>query len=84
MRFKYFDGAVCYDGGDMNYFNGAIRADGKFVFDSSSNRAQVEPLTDSLGHFFIASNEAVGLSIHEAFMCRCTVFSHRVCQCTCC
>ena len=47
-RFRVFDGAVQYDGGDMNYFNGAIRADGKFNFAGNGTRAQVEVLTDSI------------------------------------
>ena len=47
-KFRYFDGAIRYDGGDMNIFNGSIRADGKFNFDSSGSRAQIETLTDSL------------------------------------
>jgi len=32
-----YDGAKIYNGGDMNYFNGAIKADSKFNFVSGGN-----------------------------------------------
>ena len=47
-----YDGAKTYDGGDMNYFNGAIRADGKFTFDSSGNQAKVEVIAIDLDGSF--------------------------------
>jgi len=46
-QFKNFDGAAKFDGGDLNYFNGTIKADGKFNF-NSGDRAEIEILTDKL------------------------------------
>ena len=47
-RYRHFDGAVSYNGGDINYFNGGIKADGKFNFEGNGVRAQIEIITDRL------------------------------------
>ena len=51
-KFKRFNGAIQYNGGDLNYFNGSIKADGKFIFDSGGNRAQIEKISDELSGNF--------------------------------
>ena len=47
-RFRIFDGAAKYDGGDLNYFNGTIKADGKFDFNGNGIKAELEILTDKI------------------------------------
>lgn len=47
-RFKRFNGKACYNGGDINYFNGAIKADGKFDFEGNGFKARIETFTDDL------------------------------------
>lgn len=47
-RFRYFDGKLNYNGGDINYFNGMIKADGKFNFEGNGIKAQIEILNDNL------------------------------------
>ena len=47
-RLRYFDGKNSYDGGDINYFNGAIKADGNFNFNGNGIKAQIETLIDNL------------------------------------
>ena len=51
-RFKRFNGEIRFNGGDLNLFNGSMRADGKFNFDSGGNRAQVEKISDELSGIF--------------------------------
>ena len=47
-RYRTFNGAIQYSGGDLNYFNGAIRANGRFDFSGNGIRAEVEILTDDI------------------------------------
>jgi len=51
-KFKRFNGAIQYSGGDLNIFNGSIKADGKFIFDSGGNRARIEKISDELSGSF--------------------------------
>lgn len=51
-KFKRFNGAIQFNGGDLNNFNGSIKADGKFNFDSGGNRARVEKISDELSGNF--------------------------------
>lgn len=48
LRSVRFNGKSQYDGGDLNYFNGAIRADGTFTFEGDGNKALTEILTDEI------------------------------------
>lgn len=48
LRSSRFDGKSHYDGGDINYFNGAIQADGTFNFDGDGNKAFTEILSDKI------------------------------------
>ena len=53
-----YDGIKLYDGGDMNYFNGAIKADGKFTFESEGNQAKFEIIAiDKDGNFSVKHTE---------------------------
>ena len=47
-----YDGAKNYDGGDMNYYNGAIKANGKFNFEGNGNHAKVEVIAVDLDNSF--------------------------------
>jgi len=51
-KFKRFNGVIQYNGGDLNYFNGSIKANGRFNFDSGGNRARVENFSDDLNGIF--------------------------------
>lgn len=51
-KFKRFNGETQFNGGDLNRFNGSIRADGKFNFDSGGNRARIEKISDELSGSF--------------------------------
>ena len=51
-KFKRFNGAIQYNGGDINLFDGSIKADGKFIFDSGGNRARIEKISDELSGIF--------------------------------
>ena len=51
-KFKRFNGEIQFNGGDINYFNGSIKADGKFIFDSGGNRARIEKISDELSGSF--------------------------------
>lgn len=48
-KFKRFNGEIQFNGDDLNIFNGAIKADGKFNFDSGGSRAKFEKIFDDLG-----------------------------------
>ena len=43
-----YDGLKIYNGGDLNYFDGSIKADGKFNFKSSGNQAKIEVIAIDL------------------------------------
>ncbi len=47
-HFQVFDGAIKYNGGDLNYFNGIIKADGNFDFSGNGIKAEIEILTDRI------------------------------------
>ncbi len=47
-----YDGAKNYNGGNVNYFNGAIKADGNFSFAGDGNRAKVEVIAIDLDGTF--------------------------------
>ena len=48
-KFKRFNGDNV---GDINLFDGSIKADGKFNFDSGGNRARIEKISDDLSGIF--------------------------------
>lgn len=43
-----YDGVKRYDGGDINRFNGEIKADGKFTFIGGGNQAKIEVIAINL------------------------------------
>ena len=43
-----YNGAKNYNGGDINYFNGTIKADGKFNFEGGGSRAKIEVIAVDL------------------------------------
>ena len=67
-RYRRFDGIVNYDGGDINYFDGTLRANGLFDFTGQGFKATVEQINDRLdGEFSITkpSKEVVPLSYYN-------------------
>ena len=48
IRFKKFNGAIQYDGGDLNLFDGTIKANGKFNFEGGGSRARIKILSDGI------------------------------------
>lgn len=47
-RFRLFDGAIRYNGDDMNLFNGSMKNDGKFNYGGSGAKAQIEIISDDI------------------------------------
>ena len=47
-RFRLFDGAIRYNGGDLNYFDGSIKNDGRFNYRGNGVKAQIEIITDDI------------------------------------
>lgn len=47
-RINGFDGRLPYNGGDINFFNGTIKANGKFSFEGGGSKANCGTVTDSL------------------------------------
>lgn len=66
-KFKRFNGAIRFNGGDLNYFNGSIKADGKFIFDRGGNRARVEKISDELSGSFSNINPKKEFPISEFY-----------------
>ncbi len=54
-RTSRYDGAKNYSGGDINLFNGTIKADGKFNFESKGTQAKVEVIAVDLDGTFSIS-----------------------------
>jgi len=47
-----YNGAKNYNGGDINYFNGSIKADRKFNFEGGGSRAKIEVIAVDLDGSF--------------------------------
>ena len=66
-KFKRFNGETQFNGGDLNIFNGAIKADGKFNFDSEGIRARIEKISDDLSGIFSNSKPKKEFPISEFY-----------------
>ena len=66
-KFKRFNGEIQFNGGDLNIFNGAIKADGKFNFDSDGIRARIEKFSDDLSGSLSTSKPKKEFPISEFY-----------------
>lgn len=69
-HFRVFDGAIKYNGGNLNYFNGSIKADGKFDFTGNGVKAEIEILTDRIDgklNYIRPEKETLPFSYQEIF-----------------
>ncbi len=57
---RKYDGSIQYNGGDINYFNGSIKANGNFSYNGGGNSAKIEVISVDLTDNFSLTRKTKG------------------------